>query len=260
MLRSLGFAAFAMVGAFATSACETDEDMAMWAELGGMFLDAAVMADDSGALLDMDGLSGGSGDLAAFSSILSAAAGAGDLGGLDDGSGDLAALSSLLAAAGAGNTGGLSSGGSGDLAALANLLAAAASDGAGNDPAVNQAINDLLAAAMAAGAAGGGGLGAAGPLPGSVLPGASAGGGFKPNLAATAACAGFTEANYRQMALRGGGDTQLDTMCGQAFEYYTMYKRALAQGYSVADADRTYQAHAAAARVANGFARDSAAN
>lgn len=259
MLRYMGVAAIAMVGALATSACETEEDMAMWAELGGMFLDVAVMADDSGALSGMGDLSGGSGELAALSSIFAQAASAGDVGGLSGGSGDLAALSSLLAAAGAGTTGGLSGGGSGDLAALANLLAAASAD-AGNDPAVNQAINDLLAAAMAAGAAGGGGLGAAGPLPGSVLPGASASAGFKPNLAATAACAGFTEGNYRQMALRGGGDTQLDTMCGQAFEYYTMYKRALAQGYSVADADRTYQAHAAAARVANGFARDSAAN
>lgn len=75
----------------------------------------------------------------------------------------------------------------------------------------------------------------------------------KPNLAATEACAGFTEQNYRQRALAGGSDVQLDTMCGQAFEYYTMYKRAIAQGYSEADANRTYDAHAKSALVANDF-------
>ena len=42
-------------------------------------------------------------------------------------------------------------------------------------------------------------------------------------------------------------------MCGQAFEYYTMYKRAIAQGYSEADANRTYAAHEQSARVAEGF-------
>lgn len=75
----------------------------------------------------------------------------------------------------------------------------------------------------------------------------------KPNQAATPACAGFTEQNYRQKALAGGTDVQLDTMCGQAFEYYTMYKRAIAQGYSEADANRTYEAHSKSALVANHF-------
>lgn len=75
----------------------------------------------------------------------------------------------------------------------------------------------------------------------------------QPNQAATPACAGFTEQNYRQKALAGGNNVQLDTMCGQAFEYYTMYKRAIAQGYSEADAGRTYEAHSKSALVANHF-------
>jgi hypothetical protein len=75
----------------------------------------------------------------------------------------------------------------------------------------------------------------------------------RPNLALTPACSDFTEQNYRQRALAGGSDVQLDTMCGQAFEYYTMYKRAIAQGYSEADANRTYDAHAKSALVANDF-------
>ncbi|MFO6445648.1 hypothetical protein ACLBKU_00750 [Erythrobacter sp. NE805] len=75
----------------------------------------------------------------------------------------------------------------------------------------------------------------------------------KPNLAATEACAGFTEQNYRSRALAAGSDVQLDTMCAQAFEYYAMYKRAIAQGYSEADANRTYDAHSKSALVANDF-------
>jgi hypothetical protein len=35
-----------------------------------------------------------------------------------------------------------------------------------------------------------------------------------------------------------------------------MYKRAIAQGYSEADANRTYAAHSQSAQVANNFARD----
>lgn len=75
----------------------------------------------------------------------------------------------------------------------------------------------------------------------------------KPNLADSPACEGFTEDNYRQVALSGGLDVQLKTMCGQAFEYYTMYKRAIAQGYSEADSNRTYAAHEQSALVANSF-------
>ena len=81
----------------------------------------------------------------------------------------------------------------------------------------------------------------------------------KPNLAASA-CSGFTEGNYRSRALEGGGDSQLNTMCGQAFEYYTMYKRAIAQGYSEADANRTYAAHEQSAQVASGYLSSHGAN
>lgn len=66
-------------------------------------------------------------------------------------------------------------------------------------------------------------------------------------------CLGFTEENYRQRALADGPDVQLNTMCGQVFEYYTMYKRAIRQGYSEADAERTYQAHVGAAMNAKAF-------
>ena len=75
----------------------------------------------------------------------------------------------------------------------------------------------------------------------------------KPNLA-TGACSGFNESNYRQLAVSGGADSQLYAMCGQAFEYYTMYKRAISQGYSEADCNRTYAAHEQASRVASNFA------
>lgn len=79
------------------------------------------------------------------------------------------------------------------------------------------------------------------------------------NLAA-GACSGFTESNYRQMAVQGGGDSQLHTMCGQAFEYYAMYKRAIAQGASQADAERTYKAHRQAAQTASGYLSSHGAN
>ena len=60
----------------------------------------------------------------------------------------------------------------------------------------------------------------------------------------------MNESNYRQVGLSGGNDVQLKTMCAQAYEYYVMYKRAIAQGYAEADANRTYDAHAKSARVA----------
>jgi hypothetical protein len=71
---------------------------------------------------------------------------------------------------------------------------------------------------------------------------------------------GVNEGNYRTAALSGGNDTQLKTMCGEALEYYAMYKRALAQGYSEADANRTYDAHAQSAAVANDFYANNRAN
>lgn len=94
------------------------------------------------------------------------------------------------------------------------------------------------------------GLGAAA---GGASAGSTAGASYptKPNvLAGQAACSMMNESNYRQVAVSGGNDVQLKTMCGQAYEYYVMYKRAIAQGYSEADANRTYAAHAQSARVA----------
>lgn len=134
--------------------------------------------------------------------------------------------------------------------------------GAGNSQsagALNTMGDSLLSGS--GGAMGGTGLGATG-LGATGLGGASLGGSgragsyaTKPNLA-TGACPGFTESNYRQRAFEGGGDTQLFTMCGQAFEYYTMYKRAISQGYSEADANRTYAAHEGAALNAQNFAKN----
>jgi hypothetical protein len=72
-------------------------------------------------------------------------------------------------------------------------------------------------------------------------------------LAGQPACAMMSEGNYRQVGVSGGTDVQLKTMCAQAFEYYTMYKRAIAQGYSEADANRTYAAHQQAAQNATAF-------
>ena len=67
------------------------------------------------------------------------------------------------------------------------------------------------------------------------------------------ACAMMNEGNYRQVGVSGGTDVQLKTMCAQAYEYYVMYKRAIAQGYAEADANRTYAAHEQSARVAIDF-------
>ena len=76
----------------------------------------------------------------------------------------------------------------------------------------------------------------------------------RPNaLAGQPACAMMNEGNYRQVGVSGGTDVQLKTMCAQAFEYYTMYKRAIAQGYAEADANRTYAAHEQAAQNAIAF-------
>lgn len=76
----------------------------------------------------------------------------------------------------------------------------------------------------------------------------------RPNvLEAGGACRGFTLDNYRERALAGGSDVQLNTMCGQAYEYYAMYLRAISQGYSEADANRTYAAFEKAAANATSF-------
>lgn len=81
---------------------------------------------------------------------------------------------------------------------------------------------------------------------------------LEPNLAA-ATCAdfGITEDNYRTAALSGGDDVQMKTLCGQAMEYYSMYKRAMAQKHP--EAWRTYDAHKAAAMQLNAFDRDTRA-
>lgn len=77
----------------------------------------------------------------------------------------------------------------------------------------------------------------------------------KPNLAGPG-CKGFTVENYERMALQGGNDTQLNTMCGQAFHYYKAYLAAIRLGYAEVDANRTYDAHEKSARVANQFYKD----
>jgi hypothetical protein len=86
---------------------------------------------------------------------------------------------------------------------------------------------------------------------------ASNGGGSypkRPNLLdGSPACSMMNAGNYRTEALSGGNDVQLKTMCGQAFEYYHMYENAIAQGYSEADANRTYAAHQGAAQNAISF-------
>jgi hypothetical protein len=111
-----------------------------------------------------------------------------------------------------------------------------------------QGTSMLSSGAASASAATGGGRG-------STTPGSYP---TQGNLALSS-CAGFTEGNYREKALSGGGDQQLYSMCGQAFEYYVMYKRAIAQGYSESEANRTYEAHRKSAAVAAQFLRDSAA-
>ena len=86
--------------------------------------------------------------------------------------------------------------------------------------------------------------------------GGSAGGSYptRPNaLGGSAACSMMNQGNYRDVSLSGGNDVQLKTMCGQAFEYYSMYLRAIEQGYSEADANRTYDAHQQAALNAISF-------
>ena len=76
--------------------------------------------------------------------------------------------------------------------------------------------------------------------------------GSEPNLAsATCSNFGFNEGNYRDVALAAGNDQQIRALCGQAYEYYTMYKRALAQAHP--EAWRTYDAHRQSALVVNNF-------
>lgn len=74
----------------------------------------------------------------------------------------------------------------------------------------------------------------------------------EPNQAAqTCSRFGFDETNYRQTALADGNDQQIRSLCGQAYEYYTMYKRALGQQHP--EAWKTYDAHKQSAMVVNNF-------
>ena len=79
-----------------------------------------------------------------------------------------------------------------------------------------------------------------------------------PNLAASP-CADFgvTEDNYRTASLAPGNDLQMRTLCGQALELYSMYKRAVAQGHP--EAWRTYDAHRQASMQLTGFDRETRA-
>jgi hypothetical protein len=123
------------------------------------------------------------------------------------------------------------------------------------DNSVGAALGSTADTMLTSGATASGGVANA-TGPGAVAPGSYP---TQPNLA-TGSCAGFTETNYREKALSGGGDQQLYTLCGQAFEYYTMYKRAIAQGYSQADAERTYSAHRDSAAVASSYLASHGAN
>lgn len=156
-------------------------------------------------------------------------------------------------ALGAAVGGALASSGGLDANQTLGAMMKGAAVGAGNSQNAG-ALNSLGDSLMSnSGSTGGLGFGA----PGNAGLGGNHAGSYptKPNLAADT-CPGFTEGNYRQRALNGGGDTQLFTMCGQAYEYYTMYKRAIAQGYAEADANRTYAAHEGAALNAQNFARN----
>lgn len=68
--------------------------------------------------------------------------------------------------------------------------------------------------------------------------------------AATCSKLGFDEDNYREQSFVAG-DEQLRALCGQAYEYYSMYKRALDQRHP--EAWKTYDAHKQSAMVVNNF-------
>ncbi|MCA0201989.1 MAG: PDZ domain-containing protein [Proteobacteria bacterium] len=166
-----------------------------------------------------------------------------------------------------------------DVLNFANTIQGAMSSPQAYIAAVSQAAPELapilngVAAAQSGGnpVAAGLGLGGGNPLgaiPGGVNPYTGLGGGgvgglgggptgvrgsypTRPNLAEGPQCPGFTVGNYRTHAFEGGANKQLYTHCGLAFEYYTMYLRAIEQGYSEADANRTYNAHEGAVRVLN---------
>lgn len=158
----------------------------------------------------------------------------------DGGSG----LGGLLGALG-GAMAGISAGGD-----AATIIGAAASGAAMVDPGSSSAAAlDMVGSSLIGG--GTPSMGSLGSL--GALSGGQGGGSYptRPNaLAGSPACSMMNQNNYRQVATSGGNDVQLKTMCGQAYEYYSMYLNAIRQGYSEADANRTYAAHEQAAQNA----------
>lgn len=146
-----------------------------------------------------------------------------------------------------GATGVANAGGGGSEVMFGGAVGAIAG-GAGVDPGT---INTSMAAATQASAP------SASPASGNALTGTRAAGGSYPTkenaLKGKAACSMMNESNYQQVGLSPGGDVQLKTMCAHAYEFYVAYKRAIAQGYSQADAERTYVAHQQSALVAIRF-------
>ena len=140
------------------------------------------------------------------------------------------------------------------------IIGAAAKGAAMLDPggAGSGALN-TIGDTMISGASGSSGLGSA---LGNAVTGASGGAGGNASASANGHpygnlaegnCSMMNLSNYRTVALSGGNDVQLKTLCGQAFEYYSMYKRAITQGYAHDDLMRTYNAHKDSAAVVNQF-------
>lgn len=142
-----------------------------------------------------------------------------------------------------------------DAATTTQMMAAGA---AAVDPtsAISRGLSTASSGTSGAGASGGvagGAAGGQGGGPGAVQPGSYP---TRPMVAGlAAACPGFTEDNYRTHAQNGGSDQQLFALCGQAYEYYWMYKNAIRKGFAEHDANRTYDAHAKSAAVAIDFAK-----
>jgi hypothetical protein len=107
------------------------------------------------------------------------------------------------------------------------------------------ASNPLSSGGYASGGAGGG--------KGAVTPGSYPT--KPPAFGSHPACSGYTVDNYKQVFEQNanGPDVQLHTHCAGAYNYYWMYLNAIRQGYAEHDANRTYAAHADAARVAMSF-------
>ena len=148
-----------------------------------------------------------------------------------------------------------------DAAGLKLLMAAVKADDPG---ALIQAVQMMQNPGIGASTAGSGesiGLGgaatstASGNSKGTVSPGSYR---TRPNtLLGKAACRGYTDQNFKEyfVANQSGPDVQLHTMCAAAFNYYAMYRNAIAQGYSEADANITYGVFEKTALTATEFYR-----